>query len=314
MVNAPTRRPQSYPDRRRPSRGSRHVARAFRERLTIAANLLEQDGHEDAAADVRAVLAPGGWTLLRSQPGEGSGSGSNLAVQMPMSLKAALVAAGDALGVSLTAVAQDGVRAVVEGTWVPPKTLRATSLRPKSGARTNLNVRVSEELLKEVRPLLPVLTKKLDYRVSLASIVTAWLAEELGVDYPSGDDVQTLKLVTARILVDHVHARAGELGVSLTEVVEAGIRDLLSGERVPQTAEWAVVSSRPRESGKWQVGAGQKAQGSVRPTKLSIPVGDGLLDDLREWCADRTEAAEWPVYPGSVGIAILKDRLGEPAE
>lgn len=290
------------------------MARPFRERLTIAANLLEQDGHDEAAADVRAVLAPGGWTMLRHQPGEGSGSGTNLAIQMPVALKAALVAAGGELGVSLSTVAQDGFRAVVEGRWVPPKTLAGKTLRPKSDAKTNLNVRIPDDLVKEARPLLAKLTKKLGYRVSMASIATAWLAEELGVDRPSADDFQMLKLVMPKRLADYFTARAEEAGLSLTAVVEDGIRGLLSGERVPETNDWNVISSRPRGGGKWQVDPARGVREPVRAAKLSVLIDADLLDGLREWCADRTEEAEWPVYPGSVGIAILKDRLGEPAE
>lgn len=290
------------------------MARPIRERLMTAADLLQEAGHDNAAADVRAVVAPGGWKLLHGQPGTGQGPASNVAMSVSVALKASLFAAAGDIGVSLSAVAADGYRAVIEGRWTPPKLLMdRTASRPKSTARVNLNVRIPDTLINQVRLMLPELTKALGYRVSLASIAITWLAEELGVDLPSGDDSETLKMVTHRLLVEHVNAQAAERGLFLSEVLEAGIRDLLSGERVPQTDEWHAISSRPRSSGKWQVDPNHGLLQSGDPAKLSVRVDADLMADLREWCAERTEEAEWPVYPGAVGIAVLKDRLGEPA-
>ncbi|MFF1444088.1 hypothetical protein [Streptomyces sp. NPDC058295] len=288
------------------------MPRPIRERLKTAADLLQQTGHDDEAADVRAILAPGGWSLLRAQTAE-LGSASNLPIYMPKSLKGALVAAAADLGVSLSAVVRDGFQAVVDGQWVPPKTpLNRGRDRKPAGPSANLNVRVPDALRQQVEPMLPSLKSELGYRVSLASIAISWMCDELGVERTSEADSETLKVVTDRRLVDHVVAVAAERGVSLQSVIDAGIRALLDGSWSPQVPEWLAVSERPREGGVWAADPEQGPRGPVPKAKVSIAVDERLLSGLRDWCAEQSEQSELPYYPGMVAVAILKDRLGEP--
>lgn len=325
MANAPARRrPPTYSGQRRPPKGPRHVSRPIRERLTTAADLLQKAGdrleqeqqpeeaaaHYEAASDVRAILQPAGWTLLRAEPGTGS-QDTNVPIQLPETFKAQLVRAADEMGVSLSAVARDGYRAVVEGRWVPTEPLRVKG-RPgsKPVVRKALNLRVPQDLMDQLKPMLPKLSKELGFRVTVAGIGTAWLAEELGVDRPSAKDAGKLKLVTSKRRIEHWLSESERQGVSPSDVVADGVRGLLAGSESVELPEWTAVSRRPREGGVW---TGDPSRGPKdRPAKLSVVVPEELLSGLRDWCAVRSETAEWPVYPGMVAIAILKSRLGEP--
>ncbi|MFF8544741.1 hypothetical protein ACF060_31145 [Streptomyces werraensis] len=301
------------------------MSRPIRERLTTAADLLQKAGdrleqeqqhkeaaaHYEAASDVRAILQPAGWTLLRAEPGT-SEPDRNVAINLSETLKRQLVAAADEMGVSLSAVVRDGYRAVVEGRWVPPKPLWQRR-RPdaKPAVQKNLNVRIPTDLVDRLKPMLPKLSEELGYRVSMGSIAAAWMAEELGVDRPTAENTGKLKLVTSKRLIDHVLAEAERQGVSVNDVVADGVRALLAGEESAQLPKWAAVSQRPRgETGTWTVSSSGGSE--VRPAKLSVLLPVDLLSRLRDWCADQSETAEWPVHPGMVGIAILKSRLGEP--
>ncbi|MFJ8657419.1 hypothetical protein ACIRNU_34415 [Streptomyces rochei] len=288
------------------------MARPMRDRLKTAADLLQEAGHDDYAADVRAILAPAGWTLLRPEPGSGT-KDANVPLSMAETLKKSLVLAGEEMGVSLSAVAREGYLAVAEGRWVPPRILTERRRRGSGPVpKTNLNVRVPQDLVDRVRPLLPKLTEELGYRVSMNSIGAAWLAEELGVDQPSADDLGRLPLVTAKRLVDHVFQEVERRGTTVDEVVSAGIRDLLAGSWDLPMSGWNAVSARPREGGVWTVDPKVGPRYPVKVAKIVVRLPEDLLGELRVWCAARSETSELPVHPGTVGIAILKDRLGEP--
>jgi hypothetical protein len=150
------------------------VSSPLRDRLKTAADLLRQDGHEEHAADVEAVLAPGGWTLLRAN--DSGTSSKNLPLTMNKDWRDALKAKASELGVSLGAVVADGFNAVLAGEWTPPKVKRT------SGTKVVLNVRVDDALQEHVGKQATRLTKEAGYRVTKSSIAIAWMAEELGVD------------------------------------------------------------------------------------------------------------------------------------
>lgn len=176
MAYAPTR-PPIYRGRRRPE-GLAHVPRPMRERLALAADRLDQAGFPDSAADVRAVTAPGGWTLLRTAAGEKSGSTmKNMPLTMDRSVRDQLKAKADEFGVTLGSLVQDGFAKVLAGEWLPPR------LAPvKSGQRVVLNVRVDDALRRQVDAVVDGLIEQAGHRVSVSSIAIAWMAEELGVD------------------------------------------------------------------------------------------------------------------------------------
>jgi len=153
------------------------VTRPLRDRLTTAAGLLRQDGHDDAAADVEAVLAPGGWTLLRAKDSGTSSSGTNLPLTIDRDLRDTLKAKAGEFGVTLGSVVADGFNAVLAGEWAPPK-LKSTPAANK----VVLNVRVDEALQNRVGKQTERLTLEVGYRVTRSSIAIAWMVEELGVE------------------------------------------------------------------------------------------------------------------------------------
>lgn len=315
MRHAPTRRPRSYPDRRRQPRGPR-VARPLRDRLTTAAELLEGVGRDkltaaqaldtdqqaaetsaaqtflDAAADIRMVVEPGGWTRLRNESaGTKTGVGSvNLPVSLGADLRQDLEEAAEEIGVaSLSAVASAGLRAVAAGTFVPPRANTGT------GQRRNLNVSVPADVKDRVAGMLDEMSKQAGYRVSLASIVTWWLADELGVNLTATGPV---KLVIPSRLKEHFERSAAKQGVPLVQVLEDGIRSLMAGE--------------------WSYPAGPRAAKGTRPedtaSKLYLRIDDNLRADLQEIAPKLSEKHGRRIHPGTVAIAILKDRFGEPQQ
>lgn len=306
MAKAPTRRPPTYSGRRRPPRGPRHVARPIRDRLKTAADLLSQDGHEDAAADVRAVLAPGGWALLR-QTGTGAGSqGTNLAVQMGMDLKRALEAAAEEFGVSLSSVAAEGLRAAARGDFIPPRPYGGT------GQKTNLNVRIPDDVKAAAQRVLPKLSAQAEYKVSLGNIVMSWLADDLGVDRPVGSDAQTLKMIADKSFLDYASQQGDALVVDLRQVLEEGIRELLAGAYMPPFPQF---EERPRDaSGRWAADPSRGPREPVVKSSLSVRIDPELLSGLRGKAAELAEESRKPFHAGMIGVAILRDRLGEPAE
>lgn len=275
------------------------MAHPIRERLTLASQRLKEAGYPDSAADVEAVLAPGGWTMLRASAGSSAASSkgsSNLSITTGQDIKGALKAAADEIGVTLSSVAEDGFRALVEGCWAPPGAADRVVLpsSQKSGGRTVLNLAIPETLREQVRAMLPTLSTQAGYEVTEPRLALIWTMEELGVEPPAG--AQSLKLVIRKSLRDHLVSAAGRLGVDLQSVLEDGIRALDDGSwEMPRPQR---VASRPAEM----------------TAKLTVPVGNSLLVRLHEMAPEVSDRLEYKVYPGTIALAILKDRLGEPAE
>jgi antitoxin component of RelBE/YafQ-DinJ toxin-antitoxin module len=152
----------------------------MRDRLLTAADRLEEAGYPDSAADVRAVAAPGGWTMLRSTESSG---GTNLPLTIDRDVRDQLKAKADEMGVTLGSVVADGFRKVIAGQWLPPK------LAPGPTAnKVVLNVRVDDSLRKQIDARKDELKKQLGYRVTQSSIAIAFMAEDLGVEVATTDD------------------------------------------------------------------------------------------------------------------------------
>lgn len=181
MAHAPTR-PPTYSAGRRPPKGHRRVPRPMRDRLITAAQRLEDAGFPDSAADVRAVAAPGGWTMLRAKDTTEATAGTNLPLTIDRDLRDRLKAKADEFGVTLGSVVADGFRKVVAGEWLPPKLARSSTAN-----KVVLNVRVDDSLRKQVDALKDRLSAEAGYRVTQSSIAIAWMAEELGVDVATVD-------------------------------------------------------------------------------------------------------------------------------
>lgn len=150
--------------------------RTIRDRLKTAARELEQAGRSDSAAAVEAVLAPGGWTLLREADAPFT---TNLPLTMRASLREALKQAAEQNNVTLTAVVTDGHRRVLDGSWTPPESRRIVR-RGEAAAKDSrvvLNVTVEDTLRKELRERLPVLSEELGYRVTEGGLAVAYLRQ-----------------------------------------------------------------------------------------------------------------------------------------
>jgi hypothetical protein len=153
----------------------------MRDRLLTAAQHLEDAGHLESAADVRAVAAPGGWTMLRAKDTTEKTAGTNLPLTIDRGLRDQLKAKADEFGVTLGSVVADGFRKVLAGEWMPPKLARSS--KPK----VVLNVRVDDSLRKQIDAVKDRLTAEAGFRVTQSSIAIAWMAEELGADAATVD-------------------------------------------------------------------------------------------------------------------------------
>lgn len=158
------------------------MARTMRDRLTTAVARLREAGHADSADAVDAVLAPGGWTLLREQDAAFT---TNLPLTMRASLRDALKKAAEEQNVTLTAVVTEGHRKVLDGTWTPPETRRVVrrAASVAQDARVVLNVTVEDALRRQLRERLPGLSEELGYAKELTEggIAAAYLRHKLGV-------------------------------------------------------------------------------------------------------------------------------------
>lgn len=313
MRDAPTRRPPSYPDRRRPSRGRRPVAaRPIRDDLKTAAELLTTHGdaldrsgkasdaeqYYSAASAVRAVTAPGGWAVLKDSDSRAGGM-TNLAVMMDEDLRSRLEDAAQVFGRPLEALAAEALAAVVEGRFVPPKAYVG------QGVKKNLNLSVPVALKDQAAAKVKALRDEVGYRVSLASTITWYLVDELGVDLPATD---VIRLIVPKPFAEHIQVQADMQGATLEEVLAGQIRALVAGTYSPK------LPDRAREGGVFAAttGTSQTWGKDLKVVKLTLRLDAALLDELRERTEDITRAAGWQAAPGMVAIAMLRDWLGEP--
>ena len=288
------------------------AARPVRDDLKTAAELLTTHGdaldrsgkasdaeqYYSAASAVRAVTAPGGWAVLKDSDSRAGGM-TNLAVMMDEDLRSRLEEASQVFGRPLEALAAEALAAVVEGRFVPPKAYVG------QGAKKNLNLSVPTVLKDKVAKLLPGLTSKAGHRVSLASTITWYLVDELGVDLAATD---ALRLIVPKPFADHVKARAADEDITLEQVLAGQITALVAGSYTPRLPE------RSRQGGVFATttGTGQSWGKDLPVVKLTLRIDQRLLDELRERTEDITRAAGWQAAPGMVAIAMLRDRLGEP--
>ena len=268
------------------------------------------------ALDVDAMLAPRGWVILRDS--DEAAVLAQLSLTITRALREALKSAEAEFATPLGPLADQGFRAALDG-WLPPKTLTrrsrtAQESASKANERAVLQIEVNAALRKQVLEQLPQMTERAGYRVTLSSIALSWISEQLGVDRPTAGNLDQLAMVLHQSMREHVVAAAAGQGTTVDQVLEDGVREFLDGSRTPQLPGWNVPDTRPRnEGGMWQAKSDgppvQKDRG-----KLTVHMDEDLLDGLRRRSQEINEEATVPVYPGTVALAILKDRLGEPAE
>jgi hypothetical protein len=263
-------------------------------------------GLKELAVDIDAVLAPRGHLMLREsgqrKAGVNSAGTSPLSLTVTRSLKDALKQAEAEFASPLATLAEEGFRAALDG-WLPPETVKTLSRSAQEKAarqseRTVLQLQVDDALRKQVERAIPALTERAGYRVTLSSIAISWMADQLGVQRP-GEGTQPLLLqFIPRAWCDHWETVAAERGVTLQAVMEDGIRALRDGS-------WEFP--KPVRSAK---GSGISRDDQVR--KFMVRVDAELLEFLEEQAPVLAEKHDRKVFPGTIGLAILKDRLGLP--
>jgi len=196
VVNAPTHLPGRLRKDRCLPKGTFLVSRPWRDRLKTAAELLRAAGHDkavqgeqdvagayaDAARDVEAVLAPGGWNWLRETEST-QGEMVSLPLTMDRRLKDAIAKAAEDTGTVPSAAVAEGYRKFLAGEFVPPE-VKLT--RGRAGySKTTMTITVSKQLRAEVSARLPQAVEKAGYRITLSSLAIEWLLDELGVERPA---------------------------------------------------------------------------------------------------------------------------------
>jgi hypothetical protein len=284
------------------------VTHPLRQGLELVREHLKKEAQHELRTYVEAVLAPRGWIPLKDS--ETSPPTSPLSLTIPKSFKAALLSAAKEFDVVLASLAEEGFRAVLETDWLPPKTVNSRSLptAPAAGkdaeqdGRAVLQLQVDDPLRQRVQAIVADLSERAGYRVTLSSIALSWMADQLGVRRP-GENTQPLLLqFIPRTWCAHWEAVAAERGVTLQSVMEDGIRALQDGS-------WTMP--KPVRSAK---GSGVIVTADSAVRKLSVRVDTELLDYLDVQAPVLAAEFGRKVFPAGIGLAILKDRLGLPAE
>jgi len=302
VANAPTRPPGRPRSERRPPRGPR-VTHPLRHGLELVRKHLKQEKQHELQAYVDTVLAPRGWMGLRDS--ETSGPTVPLSLTITKGLKDQLKSAEAEFGLPLASLAEDGFRAVLESDWLPSRTVEKRSLRSyqddPANARAVLQLQVDTDLRDRVREALDQIIERAGYKVTLSSVALSWMADELGVKRP-GENTQPLLLQhLPHAWCEHWEAVAAERGVTVQSVMDDGIRALRDGA-------WQMP--KPVRPAK---GSGFRTQGVHETRAFSVRVDAELLEYLEEQSPVLAKEFGRKVFPGVIGLAILKDRLGLPA-
>ncbi|MFB7867399.1 hypothetical protein [Streptomyces sp. NPDC056069] len=151
--------------------------------LRAASTRLTKAGAPELAATVDSLLLPNGWSRLRHAM-ESDNADPNLAVHMPLVLRAAIQDAAKAAGDSLPSAVAAGIEEFIAGRFSP--SAGAHRARRNTGLATgNLNVRVSADLRARFQDAVTAREKELEYAPALGHVVKAWLIEKY--DIPAVD-------------------------------------------------------------------------------------------------------------------------------
>lgn len=266
----------------------------------------------DAAAAVESVTARRGWMLLKNTE-ETRGETSNLPVSVSELLRDAVKAQAAEFGAVLAALAEEAYTKVLEEGWVPAEAPPGPD--GTRGAKKNLNLRVDDALRQQVRAKLPELSLKAGYKVSEAHLVLSHICDELGIERAGSFSTERLRTRIPAVEKEHFDQAAAAAGVSLAEIVEDGIRELLAGAWVPEQHPYmADASSRPRTvDGKsvWASPSGREWTEWER-VQFNLHLDPGLLASLRSKCESLSRELGFLVFPGSAARQILTRRLGNP--
>lgn len=269
------------------------MAPAYPDRLKLAASRLRKHGYEDSALDVEKLAAPGGWEALKKAMR--ATATTPLSPTVDKRVKDALTAVRDDFEVSFQAVVDDGLRAVREGRWLPPK---SSPMPHRTLQKTSLNVRVDSDLLAEVREMLPGLSQEAGYPITIGGIIVNWLMEEFGVERPTVPEPwaeRTLEVIVPSPLRDHFVEEMSRQGLELDEIMTEGAARVLDGSWVPRKTSLAAASR------------------SSHMAKLRAHLPDKeALEALRAKADELSGGPGQGVFLRTIALAILVDRLGQP--
>lgn len=279
------------------------MAGSIRPILSDTVTFLKEAGEHEKAAAVEAVTGPRGYLLLqRTEEGELS----PLSLTVNAALGRALRAAAEEFELVLDGVAEEAYQLVLDGEWVPDE-----PWSHEAGPKSTVQVQVSKRLREQVREALPRLTGEAGFRITESNIALSHLCDELGIERSTVAKVslESLEMRFPKSLVQHWEQAAEAAGVSLAQVVEERIPDLVAGtwtpERNPYLADRASVLKTAEARRGWSEWDRQR---------LWLPINKDLLASLRTRAQELSEELGYLVYPGAVVRAILTDRFGESAE
>lgn len=267
-------------------------ASSIRATLTQASAKLSAVGSPGLAEAVDAVLAPGGWELLRgTDPSRSEGTERNLAINIPETIRDQIRAAvnEDPEMESVTAAVNHGFRLFLNGSFTPAG--RQGRSVDGSGARVNLNVRPSGQMRDQItqagHSAAAVASHYLMFRYQLGPYAGG--AREV---LPKG--AQRNPEVPRRIR-DRIRELAAAAGDRVDDIVNEGFQKFLAGEFDPQPVVWSaddladMVPLRMHPSDdlfeRVKEAARKRPQGALRPAQVAI---DYLLDQFSIE-ADRAE-------------------------
>lgn len=258
---------------------------SIRDTLTQASAKLAAVGSPGLAEAVDAVLAPGGWELLRgTDPSRTEGTERNLAINIPETIRDQIRAAvaADAEMESVTAAVNHGYWLFLNGSFIPAG--RQGRSVEGSGARVNLNVRPSGQMREQIvaagHSAAAVASHYLMFRYGLGPY-----ASDARKSLPKG--AQRNPEVPRRIR-DQIRAAAAASGDLVDDIVNEGFQKFLDGDFDPQPVVW-----RPEDAADM--------------VPLRMHPDDDLFERVKQAVKDRPGGV---LRPAQLAIDYLLDQLG----
>lgn len=274
----------------------RSTPRHTRDQLSEVSAFVRQAGRPDLAPAVDAVLAPGGWEILRDTDPVAESGKENLAFPVPKSVRdqinAALKADPDAK--SLTAKVTEGLRKYLAGEFT---LLERDASRPVIREQwVNMNTRVYKQLKQQVAE--KVRREVEDRRASPARVAAEYLmfSYRVGLYAPDQEGREVLprgaqrNLRMPRRIRDLVSAGAAGSGDRVSDVVNEGFRKFLEGRFDPEPVVW-------------------EGEDLADMTVLAARPADALFDQVKTACKTHP-VLNAKTGPTQVAVAYLLDEFG----
>ncbi|MFD7615737.1 hypothetical protein [Streptomyces sp. NPDC059802] len=241
----------------------------LRNRLTTAAARLREVDSPGLADAVDAVLAPKGWTHLRSTDPVATGTTEpNMIMSISKTVRDQIVAARRSPGATVTDDVNEAFTKFLAGEFVPRKPARARHGAPDE--KVNLNVRPSSVLRQQVAE---------SAEMTAANVAADYLMRKYGLGpYAADAKAAPLALGSVRIptvprtVREEIRTRAATAGRKVNDDVDEGFQKYLAGEFTPTAPVWADTADmvpmkmRPNDTLHDQV----LAAGGLRPLQVAV--------------------------------------------